>query len=981
MTAAKGREKKTKATVNPEESTNDVVNFPIIGLGASAGGLEAFEQFFRNVPAGSGMAFILVSHLDPGHVSMLSEILQRVSTMPVIEVKDQMKVEANHVYVIPPNSDMSIFNGVLQIGIPELNRGMRMPIDFFLRSLADEQAERSIGVILSGNGSDGTLGLRAILGAGGVSFIQDPSTAKYDGMPRSAIQSELATYVLPVEKIPEQIIKYVREFIRTDVSPIPLIPSVQNAFAKIFVTLRAKTGHDFSLYKQSTIRRRIERRMAVHNLDSHEAYARFLDGNPAEVHLLFKELLINVTSFFRDKEAFIALKEEALPPLFSNKLEDHIFRIWVAGCATGEEAYSIAMLFREYMDEINREYKVQIYSTDIDEDAIAIARAGIYPANISIDITPDRIRRFFIKNETGFRIKKEIREMVVFAVQNVIKDPPFTKMDIISCRNLLIYLEPELQNLVISAFHYALRPGGVLFLGPSESIGNLSDSFSPLNRKWKVFTAQGLPGLNRKIGVQGFSWVGGLDKRRAAGAAKRGTEISFAELTQKALVQTFAPPSVITDTKGNILYVHGDTGKYLQPAKGEASLNIIDMSRQGLALEMRNAIHTASTQKNQVVYRNLQVKTNGDVHGVDCIVRPLTDPAATQEFLIVSFLDNEPVPPDKPALTKRSAAKGPQKRVEELEQELMYTKENLQSTIEEMQSSNEELKSTNEELQSTNEELQSTNEELETSKEELQSVNEELITVNAELQAKIEQLAGIQNDIKNLMENMNVGTIFLDESLKIKRFTQEATHVFRLAISDTGRPLADIKSVILNEDLIADSQIVIDSLIPIEKQVITIDNEWYLVRIMPYRTLENVIDGVVLTFNNITELHKVAALAKSTQEYAENIVNAIRDPLIILNEELMVISANESYYRTFYSTKQETVGHLITELIDNHLEVSQLSDLLGKIVPGDSILENTEIEIDFPKTGHRKMLINARKIQGEEGATPLILLAMEEIIK
>ncbi len=981
MTGAKGKVNKLKLTVNPEEKTINAVNFPIIGLGASAGGLEAFEQFFRNVPAGSGMAFILVSHLDPGHVSMLSEILQRVSTMPVFEVKDQMKVEPNHVYVIPPNSDMSIFNGVLQIGIPELNRGMRMPIDFFLRSLADEKGEKSIGVILSGNGSDGTLGLRAILGAGGVSFIQDPATAKYDGMPRSAIQSELATYVLAVEKIPEQIISYTKEFIRTDVSPVLQVPSVQNAFAKIFVTLRAKTGHDFSLYKQSTIKRRIERRMAVHNLDSHEAYAKFLDGNPSEVHLLFKELLINVTSFFRDKEAFIALKEEALPLLFSNKQEDHIFRVWVAGCATGEEAYSIAMLFREYMDEINREYKVQIYSTDIDEDAIATARAGMYPTNISIDVTSDRIRRFFTKTETGFRIKKEIREMVVFAVQNVIKDPPFTKMDIISCRNLLIYLESELQNLVISAFHYALRPGGVLFLGPSESIGNLSDNYLPLNRKWKVFTAQGLPGLNRKIGVQGFSWVGGSDKKRAADAAKKGTGISFAELTQKALVQSFAPPSVITDIKGNILYIHGDTGKYLQPAKGEASLNIIDMARQGLALELRNAIHTASTQKNQVVYRNLQIKVNGEVYGTDCIVRPLADPVATQELLIISFIDNEPVPPDKLVLPKRSSAKGPQKRVEELEQELMYTKENLQSTIEEMQSSNEELKSTNEELQSTNEELQSTNEELETSKEELQSVNEELITVNAELQAKIEQLAGIQNDIKNLMENMNIGTIFLDEKLTIKRFTQEATHVFRLAISDTGRPLADIKSVILNEDLIADSQIVLDSLIPREKQVITVDNEWYLVRMMPYRTLENVIDGVVLTFNNITELHKIAAEAKSTREYAENIVNAIRDPLIILNDDLIVISANESYYRTFHSTKEETEGHRLIELGNIHLDVSQLHDLLGKVVHGETILENTEIEIKSPNTGHRKMLINARKMQGKEGATPLILLAIEEIIK
>ena len=485
------QKKKTTNKKNNEDHAGQV-NFPIIGIGASAGGLEAFELFFKTMPADSGMAFVLVPHLDPGHASMLSEILQRNTTMPVHEAQDQIIIQANHVYIIPPDKDMAIFHGALHLSVPEQARGMRLPIDSFFRSLAEDQGERAICVILSGSGSDGTLGLRAIHGAGGVSFVQEPSTAKYDGMPTSAVQSGLATYVLPVEKITEQLVTYVKTIADTGVPPAPPVPAALSAMRRIMMLLRSKTGNDFSQYKQSTIRRRIERRMGVHNLKDMDAYARYLQENPAEVQILFKELLINVTSFFRDTEAFEALTKEVLPLLFENKPENYIFRIWVPGCASGEEAYSLAMLFREYMDEIKQEFKLQIYATDIDDDAIATARAGTYPANIAIDVSPERLRRFFAKEENGFRIKKEIREMVVFAIQNVIKDPPFTKMDLISCRNLLIYLDTELQNRVIPAFHYALRPGGVLFLSPSEGIGNFTDLFAPVDKKWKIYQVKTL---------------------------------------------------------------------------------------------------------------------------------------------------------------------------------------------------------------------------------------------------------------------------------------------------------------------------------------------------------------------------------------------------------------------------------------------------------------------------------------------------------
>jgi len=717
----------------------------------------------------------------------------------------------------------------------------------------------------------------------------------------------------------------------------------------------------------------------VHNLKDMDAYARYLSENPGEVHTLFKELLINVTSFFRDKEAYDALNKDALPKIFENKPENYIFRIWVPGCASGEEAYSLAILFREYMDSIKQEFKLQIYATDIDEDAIATARAGMYPANIAIDVSPDRLRRFFSKEESGFRIKKEIREQVVFAIQNVIKDPPFTKMDLISCRNLLIYLEAELQNRVIPAFHYALRPDGVLFLSPSEGIGNFTDLFGSIDKKWKLYRVKPSLTSARTLVAQRFAWTGELTERDAVEAGVRKDKTNFTELTKRVLLQSFAPPSVITDDKGNIIYVHGDTGKYLQPAQGQVSTNIIDMAREGLQLDLRYAIQNAAVQKRLFIVRDLPVKTNGGIHGVDLTVRPLADPEATRELLLISFQDSVQHQQEKSTLRKRVTAKGESKRVEELEQDLVYTKENLQATIEEMQAANEELKSTNEELQSTNEELQSTNEELETSKEELQSVNEEIITVNSELQAKIEQLTDIQNDMKNLLENVNIGTIFLDLHLTIRRFTREATKVFRLAASDTGRPLADIRSLIPDVDLISDALAVLESLIPREIPVHTANDEWFLVRIMPYRTLDNVIDGVVLTFSDITSFKAADAEARAARDYAESIVDTVREPFVVLNGKFEVISASRSFYAIFHTTPEVTQGKVIFKIGDSQWDIPKLHELLEDVLPQNRSFENLLVDHVFPGIGQKKMLLNAREIIGEAGTPHLILLAMEVI--
>ena len=719
--------------------------------------------------------------------------------------------------------------------------------------------------------------------------------------------------------------------------------------------------------------------MVVHNLTDMDAYARYLQENPGEVHTLFKELLINVTSFFRDKEAFAALTTEVIPRLFENKPENYIFRVWVPGCASGEEAYSLAMLFREYMDTSKKEWKLQIYATDIDDDAIATARQGLYPANIAIDVPPERLKRFFTKEDAGFRIKKEIRETVIFAIQNVIKDPPFTKMDLISCRNLLIYLDTELQNRVIPAFHYALKPEGFLFLSPSEGIGNFTDLFSPLNKKWKIFLIKPSLLSARTLVAQRFAWTGEQTGKDPVDLPGKRDKTNFAELTKRVLLQSFAPPSVITDKDGNLIYVHGDTGKYLQPAQGQASINIIDMAREGLQMDLRYAIQNAVVQKRTVVVKELPVKTHGGVHGVDILVRPLADPDATRELLLISFQDTVLPVKEKPRPVKRTPVKGDAQRIEELEQDLLYTKENLQATIEEMQAANEELKSTNEELQSTNEELQSTNEELETSKEELQSVNEEIVTVNAELQAKIEQLTGVQNDMKNLLENVNIGTIFLDVNLAIKRFTRDATKVYRLAASDTGRPLADIRSLIPDVDLIPDAQAVLDSLIPREKQVFTSSNEWYHVRIMPYRTLENVIDGVVMTFTDITALKAIESEAVIARDYAQSIVDTAREPLVVLSGTFTVVSASKAFYQTFNVSPEETQGRVLYALGDHQWDIPKLHELLETVLSKDMAIENFEVDHNFPGIGHRTMLLNARRVHGEGGTTQFILLAIEDI--
>ena len=959
--------------------------FPIVGIGASAGGLKAFEQLFTNVPADSGVAFVLVPHLDPTHVSMLPDLLKKYTKMPVIQCEDGMKVQPNRVHVILPNTEMAIMHGTLLLQKLKEPRGLRHPIDIFFRSLAEDQRDRAIGIVLSGNGTDGTLGLKAIKAEFGMAMVQDPSSAEYEGMPSSAVETGLADYILVPEKMPQQLLAYVKRAVSRRV---PITGSTAEKFpeslTKIFQLLRSRTGHDFSFYKKNTICRRIERRMSVQQIEKLSEYASYLERSPREITMLFKELLIGVTNFFRDPQAFEVLSSCVLSDVLANKPKDYTVRVWVPGCSSGEEVYSIAIVLRECMAKLKKNFKVQIFGTDIDGDTINAARAGLYPASIAADMTPYRLKRFFVPEESAFRIKKEIREMVVFAVQDVLKDPPFTKLDLLSCRNLLIYLDAELQKKLMPLFHYTLKQDGILFLGSSESIEGLTDLFSLIDKKWKLFkrrpAAAAAAVVRFPVGRPQLE----VSKLAPLIPSKPARESLISDIAQKLLVENYAPACVFIDSNGEILYTHGKTGKYLELAQGHANLNVFEMARDGIRHELAAAVRKARSQKRKISLEGLQVKTNGGSRSITLTVTPVRRAEGRGELLMVVFDDIVPKQTKGEKKARAGFAPRAARRISHLEHELTYSQDHLQTTIEELETSNEELKSSNEELQSANEELQSANEELqsmneelETSKEELQSLNEELVTVNAELHEKMDELARANDDMKNLLDSTKIATVFLDNQLCIKRFTSEATKIINLIQSDVGRPVSHIVSNLEEDTLFLDAQQVMDSLVSKEKQVRTREGRWYLNRAIPYRTLDNVIDGVVLTFTDITE-QKLAESATEARNLAEGIVDTVREPLVVLDGGLRVIAANGAFYNLFNAAIDSTIAQSFFELGNGQWDVPKLRELLEKLLPQNTQIENFVVEHKFPKIGPRKMIINARRIYHEGVGTETILLTIND---
>ncbi len=835
--------------------------FPIVGLGASAGGLAAFGDFLSALPDSPGMAFVLVQHLAPDQPSMLTELLQRRTALPVLEIEDGVLVQPDAVYVIPPNRDLTLEGGRLRLLEPASPRGHRLPIDSFFRSLA-QVGDRAVCIVFSGTGSDGTLGLRAIKAEGGMVMAQAPESAEHDSMPSSAIATGVVDSVLAPAEMPTHLMAYLSRTLAPRTGP-PAVTETEN-FRGIFKLLRAHTGHDFSGYKRSTLTRRIERRIAVRQVEGLEDYTSLLEREPAEIEALFRDLLIGVTSFFRDPEAFRVLETHVLPRIFSNKASGGSVRAWIPGCSTGEEAYSIAILLQECLEAFKLNLKLQVFATDIDRHAVEQARSGLFPSTVAADISSERLARFFVLEPDGahYRIQKGIRDTLIFSVQDLLADPPFSNLDLLSCRNLLIYLNADLHKQLIPLFHYALTPGGYLFLGSSETVGDFQALFGPVDRESKLYRRRENPqGAWRS--PPGISFVPrnrGADQPAGKGSA--GTRPPLREAMDKALLD-YAPAAALINERGDILYVHKRIGRYLEPGPGEATLNILKLAREGLHRELTNALRKAVSSQLPVECPGLKVKVNGDFLTLNLTVAPLTSAG----LLLVVF--EEPL-----TLTAaHSAEAGPDadERLAALSRELRANEEYLETTLQEMETANEELRSSHEEMQSVNEELQSANEELQTSKEELQSVNEELATVNAELQSKVFDLFRANNDLNNLMAGTGVATIFVDHQLRIQRFTPAVTQVINLIPADIGRPVGHITPNLVGyENLAADLHRVLDTLQPAEVEVETRAGDWFLLRIRPYRTLENVIEGAVILFFDITELKRTeAALRASEAKYRD----------------------------------------------------------------------------------------------------------------
>ncbi|HER10086.1 MAG TPA: PAS domain S-box protein [Bacteroides sp.] len=898
--------KKTKPADSSIEKKpgSEARKFPVVGIGASAGGLEALEQFLGNVPKNSEMAYVVIQHLDPTQKGMLPELLQRVSSMQVAQAEDLMEVKPDCVYVIPPNKSMSIFKGALHLFEPVEARGLRLPVDFFLRSLADDQKEYAAGIILSGMGSDGSNGIRSIKEKNGIVLVQEPETARFNSMPQSAIDTGLVDIVAPPEKLPLELINFLKH--------VPVVKSNLNvevkdksALEKIMILLRTHTGNDFSLYKKNTVYRRIERRMGIHKIDKIFSYVHFLQENPKEVHILFKELMIGVTNFFRDAQVWEKLKEKVIPSLIDKMQPNSQLRAWVPGCSTGEEAYSLAIVFKEALEKFNLNggISLQIFASDIDSDAVDIARKGLFGDNIASDVSPKRLGRFFTKTEDGFRINTEIREMIVFAQHNIIMHPPFTNLDIISCRNLLIYMDQELQRKLLGLFYYSLNQEGILMLGTSETLGVQSHLFTPVDSGLKVFK-RSVASLNPQL----FDFPSSFTRTKSGNIENTEPDkpmINIQTLADQLLLQNFSPAGVLVNENGDILYISGRTGKYLEPAVGKANLNIFAMLRPGFQNDFAIAFRKAVMNKEAVVLHHVKIGTNGGSLNLNVNIQWIHKPEPLYGKLMIIFTDVL-----QPADTKFPEKKGRKAvnsiREAELEQELQHTREEMQNILEEMQTSQEELKSTNEELQSTNEELQSTNEELTTSKEEMQSLNEELQTVNAELMAKVDDYSRVNNDMKNLLDSTDIATLFLDKELHIRRYTHQATKIFKLIKSDIGRPFTDQVSQLLYPDLPEDAHEVLRTLIFIEKQIPTKDGRWFSIRIMPYRTFDDRIDGLVITFIDISELKLVEEKLHKMNQENRLLIDTSSRVVLKISSGWKIMEFN-SVAETYFGKKREHV--------------------------------------------------------------------------
>ncbi|MGH9500721.1 MAG: chemotaxis protein CheB [Terriglobales bacterium] len=958
--------------------------FPVVGIGASAGGLEAFSELLRSLPHKTGMAFVLVQHLDPTHSSDLREILTRVTRIPVQQVADGVAVRPDNIYVIPPNTSMAMKNGVLRLAARVLSRGQHMPIDHFLRSLAEDRGNRAISVILSGTASDGTEGSRAIKAAGGITFAQDEKSAKYSSMPHSAVTAGCVDFILPPAGISKELNRVARHPYLAPISLGKSEPTIAfgGQMEVLLSLLREAIGVDFTHYKQTTLQRRIERRMVLHKLEKLKDYVRYVRSTPGEIEELYQDILIHVTGFFRDPQAFEALRKHVFPALFRDNRKGGTVRIWVPGCSTGEEAYSLAMAMLEYLWlETTRTAKpglgatpFQIFATDISDGSLDRARAGLYSEALVAGISPERLRRFFMRIDGGYQIVKPVREMCIFAKQNIAKDPPFSNLDLISCRNLLIYLGPALQKQVVPTLHYALKPSGYLMLGGAESLGTYSEYFSPLDKKNRVYQKKNsATRLPARFGSPDSS-IRRRDQNKAA------PEVSPAAMLEKEvdrlLLNRFAPASIVVNEAMEIVHFRGKTGHYLEPATGQPTFSLAKMAREGLLVDLRAAITKAKKENATVRKVGARVRSNGHTREVNLEVTPLRRQGVGERFYVIVFQDALAHSKGGPERAKAPQAKaGGSRENVRLKRELAEVREQFQTLIEEHDTVSEEFKSANEEVLSANEELQSTNEELETAKEELQSSNEELTTLNEELQNRNSELTAVNNDLLNVLGNVTIPVVILGQDLRIRRFTTPAQKLLNLLPSDVGRRLSDIRPNLDVEDLGQVAGESIDNVCAVEREVReTGTGNWHLMRARPYKTWDNKIEGAVVSFQDIDTLKRNL---DHIHQHADALIETARESILVLDGKLRVISANLAFCRNFEVSREETQRRAIYDLGSGQWNIPKLRELLEDVLPHDGRVEGFEVIHDFPHLGRRRMLLNARRIEPQPGEK-LILLYIED---
>ncbi len=963
-----------------EVETRAEARLIIVGLGASAGGLEPLGEVIRDAPP-DGMAYVVVQHLAPHHESALTQLLARTSRLEVVTAADGMLLEPSHVYVIPPNADLAVLHGVIHLVTPPGGHGARLPIDYLFRSLADDQGSSAIGVVLSGTGSDGTFGLKAIKAAGGLTFAQDPSTAKYDGMPRSAIASGAADFVLAPRDIGEELARISQ---RSEHRPIPRateLPQGQDQLGKLFVLIRSEFGTDLMHYKQSTIERRIERRMTMHRLDRLDDYVELVLGSPDELRALYDDMLITVTSFFRDPEVFDALKATVFPQIFERKEGSRPVRVWVPACATGEEAYSIAMCMLEFCEEHICDARIQMFGTDLNEDAIQHARRGIYPANVTLDVSPERLNRFFVRKDSELHIARRIRDMIVFSRQDVLKDAPFSRMDLVSCRNLLIYLQPAAQKKVLRLLHYALNPNGYLLLGASETVGDAPGLFSALDRKHKLYRKKlvSVHALDVGLGVS-------LPAEPPQPAATARPPMSLQALVDRKVLDLYGPAGVVINEDLEIMQFRGHTGPYLDPMPGTASLNLLKIARFELHLELKRAVQQAVASRERVTTHAMY--PDGDrQRAVELDAVPLQDPDTQTRCLLVTF---RPMPPPREipmhaagdAQTSEAVLPLAQ-RIQELERELAAMREYLQTTMEERESTLEELKSANEELQSSNEELQSTNEELETSKEEMESTNEELTTVNDELQSRMAELSQINDDLHNVLAGVDNAVVIVGLDLKIRRYTVAAARLFNLVPGDIGRSIGFLDPFFATAAagdgaLEPKLSAVIQSLSSVEEEVQASNHRWYALRIIPYKTLDHAIRGALLTLVDIDVRKRATEITRDVGAYADRFLAPIGHPLLIVDRKLRVVWCNDPFLATFQLAREETIGSTLPSLGARQFAEPALRDRLEPLLAAGTTFRNQRLRYRSRETGEHTFCVSGSQVPAS-GETPLVLLSIEPL--